>query len=119
MGGVVEDLTRKGEISSSNPTCRETCDFMRKIARLATFVGLNFFSYFQKPILYFLEKYFYRPLAKRAVCGNLFWLREPPVKIYFLQTVLSYPPVEKFISTGLQRRRFAEPPIQTGYEPSV
>ena len=37
----------------------------------------------------------------------------------FLPAVLSYPPVEKFISTCQQRRRFVIPPIESGCEPPV
>ena len=34
IGGVVEEVTRKGKVSSSNPTSREARDFTRKKARL-------------------------------------------------------------------------------------
>ena len=35
IGGVVEEATRKGKVSGSNPTGREARDFTRKKARLA------------------------------------------------------------------------------------
>ena len=35
IGGVVEEGTREGEVSSSNPTDRVAHDFTRKNARLA------------------------------------------------------------------------------------
>jgi len=35
MGGVVEEATREGKVSGSNPTGYEVCDFMRKNAQVA------------------------------------------------------------------------------------
>jgi len=93
MSGVVEEAIREGEFSSSNPTGHEARNFTRKITRLATSTG--------------------GWLANGPSLGlNLFL-------IYFLQAVLRYPPVEKIISTGHQRRQFAKPPVQKGCEPPV
>jgi len=33
MGGVVEEVTREGEVSGSNPTGRVACDFIREKLR--------------------------------------------------------------------------------------
>ena len=49
IDGVVEEVTREGEVSGLNPTSsRIACDFTQKNARLTTSIELNLFSLFLK-----------------------------------------------------------------------
>jgi len=107
IGGVVEEVTREGEVLGSNPSCHVARDFMRKNAQLATSMEtdgrlasgpsleLNLFvSIFKTRFFIFSIKKFHRRFPNRAACGNVFyrWL--------IRNRMWNWP-----ISTGLQHRR--------------
>ena len=105
----------------------ETCDFDgggRTISQWAFPLIKIFFSIFKSRFCIFYKKVSTGGWHNWTACRNGFlqavgsynWTA---CRNEFLHAVLSYLSVEKFISTGQQRRRFVNPPVERGCEPSV
>ena len=106
IGGVVEEGTREGEVSGSNPTDRVAHDFTRKNARLATetVVLKSFFFLFLKTDFIFFTKRFLQSVG----------ITEPPVEMFFHRQFSVTRLWKNLFPHATKHRRFAKLPVKRG-----
>ena len=101
IGGVVEEGTCEGEVSGSNPTDHVARDFTWKNARLFL---KSFFPIFENRFHIFYQKISTGVWHNWTACRNA-----------CPQAVVSYPPVEKIISTGHQTQAVRQTACKKGF----